>query len=216
MIYPENILICIAVPLLIAVFFIKGGARKVVAAFVVGMLLCLLSAYIGGFFEYAFELASEETSIFISPVLEEIAKLLPVLFILLLFDATDDELMLTAVGIGAGFATFENCCQLISAGSDSLVHILIRGFAAGVMHVVSIFALSMALVALRHYRAATVPVVIGALSISVTFHALYNLLVSESGISSYIGYVLPIAVAIVLALIRKKKDEKEEMYEIYE
>ncbi|SDB52995.1 PrsW family glutamic-type intramembrane protease [Butyrivibrio sp. INlla16] len=200
MIYPENILICIAVPLVITAFFVKGSARKIVASFVIGMLLCLVSAYIGGFLEMSLAMDAEETSIFISPITEEIIKFMPVLFAMLLFDSEDEELRLIAVGTGAGFSTFENCCHIISGGSGSLVYVLIRGFAAGVMHVVSIYALSLALVALRRYKAATFPVVVGALSISVSFHALYNLLVSEPGISSYIGYILPLGAAIVLLL----------------
>ena len=203
MIYAENILICIAVPLIIALFFLKGNARKFVLSFVTGMGICLLAAYIGGFLEFTFHMDAEETSIFISPVVEEIAKFMPILFALLLFDPVDDELTLTAVGIGAGFATFENCCHIISSGTESITFILIRGFAAGVMHVVSILALSVALVALRRYKYATVPVIIGALSISVTFHALYNLLVSEPGISSYIGYIIPLAAAVILAWVRR-------------
>lgn len=211
MVYAENILICIAVPLFIAVFFVKGSARKIVASFVIGMGLCLLAAYIGGFFQYAFEMEPEETSIFISPIVEEIVKLIPILLSMLLFDAEDDELKLIAVGIGTGFATFENCCHIISTGADSLSYILIRGFAAGVMHVVSIYALSLALVGLRRYKAAIFPVVVGALSISMTFHALYNLLVSAPGLSSYIGYALPLAAAIALVFIRKVDEESGKM-----
>lgn len=205
MIYAENIFICIAVPLVITVFFIKGSARKFIVSFVLGMVLCLVAAYIGGYFEYAFEMEAEETSIFVSPIVEEIIKLLPVLFLMILFDPDDDELKLTAVGIGAGFATFENACHIISTGAQDLAYILIRGFAAGVMHVVSIYALSVALVVLRRYKAATVPIVVGALSISMTFHATYNLFVSKTGLSSYIGYTLPIVTAIGLAYIGRVK-----------
>ena len=206
MIYPENILICIAAPLIIASFFAKGNARKIEISFVIGMLLCLVSAYIGGFLELTLAMKPDETSIFISPITEEIIKLMPLLFAMLLFDSVDEDLVIIAVGTGAGFATFENCCYIISGGTESIVYILIRGFAAGVMHVVSIYALSLALVALRRYKAATVPVVVGALSISVSFHALYNLLVSEPGISSYIGYILPLGVAVALALLMGKKE----------
>ena len=205
MIYAENIFICIAVPLVITVFFIKGSARKFIVSFVLGMVLCLVAAYIGGYFEYAFEMEAEETSIFVSPIVEEIIKLLPVLLLMILFDSDDDELKLTAVGIGAGFATFENACHIISTGAQDLAYILIRGFAAGVMHVVSIYALSVALVVLRRYKAATVPIVVGALSISMTFHATYNLFVSKTGLSSYIGYTFPVVAAIGLAYIGRTK-----------
>ena len=204
MIYAENILICILVPFIVAAFFVKGNARKTVAALAVGMVMCLLSAYIGAFFEYTFDLAGEETSIFLSPIIEEIAKFLPVMFALLTFDPSDEGVSIMSVGIGAGFATYENCCRIISTGAESPMYALVRGFAAGVMHVVSIFALSVALVVLRRYRSATIPVVIGALSIAVSFHALYNLLVSEPGLSSYIGYIMPLAVAVALALLKRK------------
>ena len=42
---------------------------------------------------------------------------------------------------------------------------------------------------------------IGSLSLSMTFHGLYNLLVSEEGVTMYIGYVLPVVAAGVLYLI---------------
>lgn len=209
MIYAENILICIAVPLIIAVFFVKGSARKVITSFIIGMVLCLISAYIAGFFEYVYEMDAEEISIFVSPVIEEIIKFLPVMMLLVFFNAENDELKLTAVGIGAGFATFENACHIISTGAQNLVYILIRGFAAGVMHVVSIYAFSVALAALRRYKVATIPIIVGALSISMTFHATYNLFVSKPGVSSYIGYVLPVTAAITLAYLGRTDDKRD-------
>ena len=53
MIYAENILICILIPLIVSLLFTTGRARQFVIAFCVGMLLCLLSAYVSGFTEVA-------------------------------------------------------------------------------------------------------------------------------------------------------------------
>ena len=39
---------------------------------------------------------------------------------------------------------------------------------------------------------------VGAFSLSVIFHGLYNLLVSVPGVSSYIGFCLPILAAIAI------------------
>lgn len=200
MIYAENVLICIAVPLVIASFFVGGGAKRFVTAFVSGMTVCLLSAYIGGYFAQVSGMGAQDTAIFLSPVLEEIMKLMPVLFYLFVSEPRDRNLMMVAVGIGAGFATFENCCQLLSGGAGSLTYVMIRGFAAGVMHVASLFALSMALVFLRRYQAFTLAVVIGALSLSASVHALYNLLVSVPGVPSFLGYALPLCCCLALYL----------------
>ena len=49
MIYAENILLCIAVPLLLSMIFVRTQARHYVLAFVTGMIACLLAAYVTGF-----------------------------------------------------------------------------------------------------------------------------------------------------------------------
>ena len=51
MVYSENILVCIAIPLLIALIFTQRSTRRFIGSFVMGMLICLLSAYISGFVE---------------------------------------------------------------------------------------------------------------------------------------------------------------------
>ena len=103
-----------------------------------------------------------------------------------------------AVGVGVGFSTFENGCYLLAAGTEKMSFILIRGLAVGVMHIVSILFFAFGLVLVRRFRAMTFPAVVGALALSSTFHGLYNLLVSEPGITSHIGYCLPLATALML------------------
>ena len=97
MLYAENILICIAVPLAVTMLFTKGNARRMVASFLAGMLVCIISAYIAGVF-----------------------------------------------------------------------------------------------------------------SLSVTVHGLYNLLVSKPGVSSYIGYVMPMACAILLYMFTSGRNRYNE------
>ncbi|MBR4732358.1 MAG: PrsW family intramembrane metalloprotease [Lachnospiraceae bacterium] len=198
MIYAENVLICITVPLVIALMFLQGSARRFVASFLSGMAACLLAAYVGGYIELISGMGAEDTAIFLSPIIEEIMKLLPVLFYLMLFEPKDVELLLVAVGIGTGFATFENCCYVLSRGAQSLAYVLIRGSVVGVMHLVSMVALSVGLHLLKQYKVFTVSGIIGALSLAMTFHATYNLLVSKSGITTYVGYALPLLGALIL------------------
>ncbi|MBQ6623108.1 MAG: PrsW family intramembrane metalloprotease, partial [Mogibacterium sp.] len=178
MIYAENILICIAVPLIISLGFIHGSARRFTTAFLFGMGVCLLAAYISGFINVASGMGAEDTAIFISPIVEEIMKFLPILFFLFMFMPNDRTLLIIAVGICAGFATFENCCYILSTGVERLTYVLIRGMAVGVMHVVSGLAVSFGLVVARRYNMLTIAGVVGALGLSTTFHALYNLMVS--------------------------------------
>lgn len=200
MIYAENILLCIAVPLLLSLLFMRGSARRFIAASLTGMISCLLAAYISGFLSLVTVYSEQQTAVYLSPIVEELLKCLPLLLYMLLFAPKDGALLAVAVGIGAGFATFENCCNLLSVGASSLLHVLIRGMAVGVMHTVSMTALSFGLIIARRYKALSVPGVLGAVSLSVIFHGLYNLLVSHPGPSSYIGYLLPLLTALLLFL----------------
>ncbi len=105
MIYSENILVCMTVPLLLTLFFVKDNARQFVLNFLLGMAACLLGAYVSGFLDVATGMGVEDTAVFISPFTEEAMKFLPLLFYFLMFEPEDDQLFHAAVGIGAGFAS---------------------------------------------------------------------------------------------------------------
>ena len=198
MIYAENILLCITVPLLLSMVFVRGQAGRYVLSFVSGMVTCLLAAYVTGFLRLQIGWDEADVRIFLSPVVEELIKLLPLLILLLLVETKDDTLLLLAVALGAGFATFENCCSLLTSEEISLSFVVVRGLAVGVMHIVSVAALAMGIIAARRLEALSLAGLAGAFSIAVTFHGLYNLLVSVPGVPTYIGYCLPLLVSAAL------------------
>ena len=204
MIYAENILICIAFPLIVTLFFLTKSARRFVSSFLVGMVVCLISAYINGFIDMILEFPSADMPVFISPMIEEIMKLLPLLFYFLIFSPGEKDFLIAAIGLGAGFATFENCCYILTSGANKLPYIMIRGLAVGVMHIVCIIFVSIGLIILRRFKTVSVAGIVGALALSMTFHALYNLLVSEPGITSYLGYALPLLSAAILYIPFKR------------
>ena len=204
MIYAENILLCIAVPLVVSLLFVRGEVQRYLSAFLLGMGVCLIAAYISGFFNLVMGMGENDTAIFISPMVEELMKLMPLLFFLILFQPEDRILTMLAVATGAGFATFENCCYILTSGAERLTYILIRGLAVGVMHIVSVLSLSIWLIIAKRLRVFSFPAVLGGLSLSMTFHAIYNLLVSEPGLSSYIGYLLPLITALALTFLYRK------------
>ncbi len=204
MIYAENILLCIAVPLAISMFFIQGELRRYLAAFLLGMVMCLISAYISGFMNLVTDMGENDTAVFISPVIEELMKLMPLFFFMVMFAPKERTLTMLAVAIGSGFATFENCCYILTSGSENLTYVLIRGFVVGVMHIVSILALSVWFISAKRLNVFGFPAVVGGLSLAMIFHALYNLLVSEPGTSRIIGYLLPLLTTAGLYYLYRK------------
>ena len=204
MIYAENILLCIAIPLVISLLFVRGDVRRYTAAFLFGMGVCLIAAYISGFLNLVSGMGENDTSVFLSPIVEELMKLMPLLFFIVLFTPEEHTLTMLAVAIGAGFATFENCCYILTSGAESFTFIMIRGLAVGVMHIVSILALAVWFIIAKHLQVFSFSSIIGGLSLSMVFHALYKLLVSEPGVSRYIGYLLPLLAAAGLYYLYRK------------
>ena len=72
------------------------------------------------------------------------------------------------------------------------------------MHIVSIFAMAIWLIVAKRLKVLSFPAVVGGLALSMIFHALYNLLVSEPGMSSSIGYALPLVTASALYLLYRR------------
>ena len=92
MIFAENILLCIAIPLVVSLFFTYGNIRRYMGAFLTGMGMCLVSAYIDGFLAVASGLGENDTAIFLSPVVEELMKLLPLMLFMVALETEDTML----------------------------------------------------------------------------------------------------------------------------
>ncbi len=123
MTYIENIFICLAIPLILSLFFTKGRARSFTLFLTVGMGVCLLGAYVSSFFMGYYGV---------------VMKLLPLLFYFLIFEPEPKELPSAAIAIAVGFATFENVCYLTENGAEDFTFLLIRGISAGAIHILSI------------------------------------------------------------------------------
>jgi RsiW-degrading membrane proteinase PrsW (M82 family) len=204
MIYAENILICIAIPLLVSLLFVRGEVRRYLAAFLFGMGVCLLAAYISSFLGDTVGMTENDTAVYLSPVVEELMKLLPLGFFTVMIAPKERRQTMLAVAVGAGFATFENCCYILTSGAENLGYILIRGFAVGVMHIMSILALSMWFLIAKRLKVFNFSSITVGVSIAMIFHGLYNLLVSKPGISTVLGFLMPPLTALLLYLLYRR------------
>ena len=90
--YIENIFLCLALPLILSLFFIKGRVRRYALFLTVGMAVCLLSAYVNSFFMGQYGVDGTVAAIEITPVCEEVMKLLPLLFFYLIFEPEPKEM----------------------------------------------------------------------------------------------------------------------------
>ena len=166
------------------------------------MTACLAASYISTFLAMLHGADMTMASIEISPMVEDILKLAPVLFYILVLEPEKEEVMGVVLMVAVGFATFENVCYLTGNGSAQLLHLLIRGFGTGAMHVVSGMIVGMGLYYLwnRLYLRFA-----GTAGLLATYHAIYNLLVAQSGAAARIGYILPMLTVLLVLIFGRKR-----------
>lgn len=120
MTYIENIFLCMVSPLLVAALFMGRRQLRFFVFCIAGMGVCLLSAYINTFLAAVCHADALAATAEIAPVVEEIMKLLPLAFYLLVFEPESEKIKPAAVTVALAFATFENVCYLIqTAPTDS-------------------------------------------------------------------------------------------------
>lgn len=205
MTYIENIYACLAAPLLIAVICLKGKPRLSLMFILGGMTACLLSSYISSFVAAMTGADALGASLEISPVVEELMKIAPILFWLLIYEPPKMEVSIEIVITAVGFATFENVCYLTSNGAASLRHTVIRGFGTGAMHIVCGMIVALGLLYLWDRLYLRVTGTIGLVAAAITYHAVYNILVSQTGPVFVIGCFIPmLSVIILLSIVRMR------------
>ena len=204
MTYIENVFICLAAPLLVAVCCLRGARRRSMLFMLAGMAACLASSYISSFIALALNADVRAAALEITPMIEEIMKLLPILFYLMVFEPRGSAVAGEALMVAVGFATLENACYLTANGAENVLRLLIRGFSTGAMHVAcgAITALGMAEVWDRlRLRVASA---LGALCVAITWHAVFNILVDQTGATAIVGYALPVMTGFGTVLVRRK------------
>ena len=203
MIYIENIFVCLAIPLMLCMLFIGGRPRTFMLFMIAGMSVCLLSAYVNSFFMALYGVGATVTVVEITPVCEEVMKLLPLLFYILVFEPEIRELPEAAVALAAGFATFENVCYLTENGAEDFVFLLIRGLSAGALHILCGILIGFGLSHVLRRRWLAFTGTMGLLGACIVFHAIYNLLITGEGIWQMAGYLFPsVLIALLFAVKR--------------
>lgn len=211
--YIENIYICLAAPLIVAVLCLESYRRRIIIFMLSGMTMCLLSSYINTFLAAVYGLNALTASVEISPTVEEVMKLLPVIFYLLVFEPPKNRMAGNTITVAIGFATFENVCYLLGNDTSNIQHLLIRGFGTGTMHVVTGMVVMLGMKAVWEKLWLRLAGTLGLLTIAIVYHASFNILVSQTGVPAYIGYMFPIVTVIAVLIVKKYRKKLKKYFE---
>jgi RsiW-degrading membrane proteinase PrsW (M82 family) len=194
----ENLFTALSAPLLIAIFLLKGGARRFVAFLLLGLLACFFAFYINDYVALISGMDEQENAVKLAPVIEELLKALPVFFLAAALSPRRRDILSSAVAVGLGFALLENAHVVMNAEGAGFFFALLRGLSAGILHTVcgAILGYGMAIFYRRKYLA--FPMSFALISLTSTFHAIYHLFVSAGGNWANVGYILPFGVAAAM------------------
>ena len=203
--YIENTYVCLAAPMLIAIISLRKEGQRSLFFVLMGMTACLLSAYISSFIAGVMGLELSAAVYELSPVVEEIMKAMPVLFYLLVYEPDKRSAVTCTLMLAVGFATFENICYLTAFGSADLLRLVIRGFSTGAMHIVCGMAVALGLFFLWDQVWLQVVGGFALLCFVITFHAIFNVFVSQTGVVFWVGSLIPLTLVLVYHLFFRKR-----------
>jgi len=203
--------ICVCAPLLLSLFVLDRKARRAMGFILVGMFCCLFVSEVNGLLLNALGIDLLMFTTGVTPITEELVKLIPVIFFALVLSDDTRDLEVVSFSVGIGFAVLENLVLLTqNIGHVSLFWAMVRGFSSGLMHGICTMLGGVCFSLVRKRKKRFFCGVVALLNLSIVYHAIFNCLVQASSkIANYVGFLLPITtyVVILLKYLRKKKTD---------
>lgn len=163
-----------------------------------GMAAYLISAYVSNVFMVYYGTTETIANIEISPVFEEITKLLPVLFFLLIFRPDLEEAAPAAVTVAIGFAVLESARYVVENRGEDIVFLLISGIASAALHILCGMLVGFGISYVFRHRWLMLTGTVGLLGACIGLHAIYDLLILADGGWKIAGYGLSLVLIAFL------------------
>lgn len=196
------ILICIAVPLLLLMTLMDARSRLLTGFMLVGMLTAASAYEINSTVQVMFWMTGQEVSVRVAPVIEELLKAVPILFYSVAVSDDRKILLPLSMAVGIGFSILENA-YLLTAYIDQVTisWALVRGLSTSLSHGLCTLTVGYGMSFVRKQKKLFYTGIFGLLSLAMTFHAVFNLLIQSQ--YDWIGMGLPILLFTMAGAIRQ-------------
>ena len=197
--------IAITVSLALMLPLMKKELRRLVIFMITGIFACLFVSEINNLLLGAFNNDIFFVTTTITPVTEEIVKMLPILFFAIVVSDEKSTLIPISFAVGVGFALLENVVILTqNVESVTIFWALVRGFGSGLVHGICTVMVGWGISYIKKRRKFFYCGTFALLRAAIIYHAIYNLLVQSQ--YQYVGILLPTITYIpVILFLRKKK-----------
>ena len=189
--------ICLVAPMFLMELMLRGRSRLLVGYMLLGVFVSLFVSELNSILLNLCGGDMLYVSTTVTPVTEEIAKALPVLFYAVVFSDNRDRVMPIAFATGVGFAMFENMVILAqNVGNVTLSWAITRGFSTALMHAICTVTIGYGICLTKKrpklFRCGT----FALLALASIYHGIFNMLIQSE--YKYLGFFLPAVTYIPL------------------
>lgn len=196
--------IAVTVSLALMLPLMEKKLRRLVVFMITGIFSCLFVSELNNILLEAFRNDMFFVTTTITPVTEEIVKMIPILFLAIVVSDERRIVIPNAFAVGVGFALLENVVILTqNVENVTILWALVRGFGSGLVHGICTVMVGWGISYIKKRRKFFYCGTFALLSAAIIYHAIYNLLVQSE--YQYVGIVLPILTYIpIICFLRKK------------
>ena len=201
------VFICLTVSLGLMLPLMEKKVRRLVIFMIVGISCCLFVSELNNLFLHTFKNDMFYVTTTITPVTEEIIKMLPILYLAIVISDDRRVLIPNSFAVGVGFALLENIVILTqNVENVTILWALVRGFGSGLVHGICTVMVGWGISYIKKRRKFFYCGTFALLSAAIIYHAIYTLLVQSE--YQYGGILLPILTYIPIIIILRKKGIK--------
>ena len=199
--------IAITVSLALMLPLMENKLRRLVVFMIAGIFSCLFVSELNNIFLGTFHNDIFFVTTTVTPITEEIVKMLPILFFAIMVSDERSTLIPISFAVGVGFALLENVVILTkNVENVTILWALVRGFGSGLVHGICTVMVGLGISYIKKRRKFFYCGTFALLSAAVIYHAIYTLLVQSQ--YRYVGVLLPILTYIPIVLFLRKKKIK--------
>lgn len=199
--------IAITVSLALMLPLMEKKLRRLVVFMITGIFACLFVSELNNIFLGAFHNDMFFVTTTVTPITEEIVKMLPILFFAIMVSDERSTLIPISFAVGVGFALLENVVILTqNVENVTILWALVRGFGSGLVHGICTVMVGWGISYIKKRRKFFYCGTFALLSAAIIYHAIYNLLVQSQ--YQYVGILLPTITYIPIILFLKKNKIK--------
>ena len=186
--------ISVFIPIMLMALLVDKKSRLPIMFMLVGIFVSVFASELNTFLALNLNKDMYGMTTIVTPITEEILKMLPILYYALVISDKKETLFTASMATGVGFAILENAYFLINSPNFSMLTAVIRAFGAGLMHGMCTLLVGVGISFVKKKSKLFAVGTFGLLSTAIVYHGIYNILIQSE--YEIVGALLPIATYI--------------------